>query len=65
MSPGTIVGLVWLGFGLLIIAIAVHKKINAWGWVVPLSLFGPFGVFPVLALAGAKTRSWSADGSIY
>ncbi|MGO9511520.1 MAG: hypothetical protein ACLPXZ_30855 [Mycobacterium sp.] len=67
MSPEAIVGLVWLGFGLLTIAIAVDKKVNAWGWVVPLSLFGPIGVFLVLSLAGAKARAgaYSADGSIY
>jgi hypothetical protein len=67
MSAETIVGLVWLGFGLLTIAIAVDKKISAWGWVVPLSLFGPIGAFLVLSLAGAKARAgaYSADGSIY
>jgi hypothetical protein len=65
MSAETIVGLVWLGFGLLTIAIAVDKKINAWGWVVPLSLFGPIGVFLVLLLAGAKMPGSSADASIY
>ena len=65
MSALTIVGLVWLGFGLLTIAIAVEKKLNAWWWVVPCSLLGFVGVFMVLALAGAKTHSWSVDGSIY
>jgi hypothetical protein len=65
MSPLTIIGLVWLGFGLLTIAIAVWKKLNVVPWIVGGPIFGFVGVFMVLAQAGAKTGSWSADGSTY
>jgi hypothetical protein len=67
MSPLTIVGLVWLGFGLLTIAIAVWKKLNVVLWIVLGPLLGFAGVFLVLSQAQAKMfgGSWSPDGSTY
>ncbi|OBA80556.1 hypothetical protein A9W99_17220 [Mycobacterium sp. 1164966.3] len=67
MSPLTIFGLVWLGFGLLSIAIAVRKKLNVLPWILFGPVFGFVGVIMVLHVAEAKmfAGSWSADGSTY
>jgi hypothetical protein len=67
MSPLTIFGLVWLGFGLLTIAIAVWKKLNVVPWILVGPVLGLYGIVLVLVQAGAKARagSWSADGSTY
>jgi len=67
MSPLTTVGLVWLGFGLLTIAIAVWKKLNVMPWIIFGPVLGLLGVVLVLTQAEAKmfSGSWSADGSTY
>ena len=46
MSPLGILGLIWLGFGLFTIGVAIRKKLRPLLlWIVAGPLLGPFSLF--------------------
>ena len=68
MSPLGIVGLVWLGFSLFGIAVAVHAKLRPVAlWICVGLLLGPWSIFWVGAGIAKKRRlpSYSSGPSRY
>ena len=57
MSPLEIIGLIWLGFGLFTIGVAVRMKLRpVLMWVVAGPLLGPFSLFWLGAGIAQKKR---------
>ena len=62
MSPFGIIGLIWLGFGVLTIGIALRMKLRPLMlWVIAGLLLGPYSLFWVGAGVALKKRLPSYD----
>jgi hypothetical protein len=62
MSPLGIIGLIWLGFGVLTIGIAIRTKLRPLAlWVIAGPLLGPFSLFWLGAAIAQKKRIASYD----
>ena len=61
MSVMGIIGLVWLGFGLITVAIAVRQKLPIVLWIIAGVVMGPFSLFWIAAAIANKRRLPSYD----
>ena len=62
MSVMGIIGLIWLGFGLITVAIAVRQKLPLILWIIAALLLGPYSLFWVAAAIARKRRLPPYDG---
>jgi multisubunit Na+/H+ antiporter MnhG subunit len=56
MSVMGIIGLIWLGFGFITLAIAVRQKLPLILWIIAAVILGPNGLFWVAAAIAKKRR---------
>ncbi|MDT5337902.1 MAG: hypothetical protein QOD90_3407 [Mycobacterium sp.] len=62
MTPLGIIGLIWLGFGLFTIGVAIRVKLRPLlMWIIAGPLFGPFSVFWLGAGIAQKKRLRAYD----
>ncbi len=61
MSVMGIVGVIWLGFALITVAIAVRQKFPLLIWIFAGVILGPYSLFYVGAMVAKKRRLPSYD----